>query len=457
MQPVFSIVHTSNRPDGWRQVHAEWMRKAAHPEQVEYILSVDKDGPFEHHRPVPGDVRLVWNTGRKCAVDGYNAGCAEARGKILILASDDMFPPNGWDEDLTSIVKSYGNGSLDRDFVIEVSSGTPADARRLMVLSILSRARFEKLGYAFFPEYDSMYADDDFTEQARQDGVVIDARQLVFQHRHPIYDKSVEWDDTYLQQNANTRYSKGKEIFLRRRATRFGTVSKKQSVAICMPGVEFSARWVMAMFSLLDDIRKLGFDALPVNCYSSDPGVTRDTLSQNLLTFVPRPDYVLWIDDDNVLSTTEFQKLMLDLNTFPELDAVFAWCWLQADGYLLQPMVSCGRLQPSGSVVPFTPQEMWDNAQAGNLMALGASGFPAVLMHFRLLEKAGSFPFAPIVGEQHPHGKIGEDYSFCIHSLERGAKLAVDPQVKIPHLKLGEYEPDLRQVIRVKQEANAAD
>ena len=49
-----------------------------------------------------------------------------------------------------------------------------------MVLQIMSRAYYSQRGYAMYPEYESMYADNDFTEHARHDGVVIDARHLVF-------------------------------------------------------------------------------------------------------------------------------------------------------------------------------------------------------------------------------------------------------------------------------------
>ena len=56
-----------------------------------------------------------------------------------------------------------------------------------MVMPILSRAWYENQGFVFFPEYESMFADNDFCETARQAGVVIDARHLMFPHRHPMF------------------------------------------------------------------------------------------------------------------------------------------------------------------------------------------------------------------------------------------------------------------------------
>jgi hypothetical protein len=50
----------------------------------------------------------------------------------------------------------------------------------IMVAPILSRARYKQQGFVFYPEYESMFADNDFYEAARQDQVIIDARELMF-------------------------------------------------------------------------------------------------------------------------------------------------------------------------------------------------------------------------------------------------------------------------------------
>jgi hypothetical protein len=327
----------------------------------------------------------------------------------------------------------------------------------------------------------SVYCDTEFTEHAYRDGIVIDAKHLKFRHDNP-YLGAGELDEVYKRENRDEAYSSGRELFERRIAVGFpplpwrggGSISgtppsvssaSRKRIAVCVPGSLFSARWVLNSWGLFGDLARLGYDVIPpFNCYSSDPGVTRETLLSNLLASDPKPDFVLWIDDDNILTSSDFAKLMLDLETFPELSAVFAWCWIQTDGYLMPPMVSCGRV-PQDVGAAFTPQEMYDQAKAGNLMTIGYSGFPAVLMRFELLEKIGAFPFAPILGQEHRNGRTGEDFAFCRRAIAAGFKLAVDPQVKIPHLKLGAYEPDLSKFIEMKKppeeseepRANAAD
>ena len=111
-----------------------------------------------------------------------------------------MFPPPSWDASLAS--KLEGRDPRTEELVIDVSTGCPHDQRvpPLMSFQILSRKRYRSQGWALFPEYESMCCDDDFGEAARSDGVVIPARELVFQHRHPVFegkplDAAGEWEN----------------------------------------------------------------------------------------------------------------------------------------------------------------------------------------------------------------------------------------------------------------------
>lgn len=234
-RPIFSICHTTARPNGWQESACAWKEKATHSESVEYALCIDERWGFgsntraevELSRFEFGKYKIIWNTGRKCMVDGFNTAAKAATGQILILNSDDMFPPEGWDEFLIEAIErwdpitiGYKIGSV-QDFVIQVSSGTPADERGLMVLQILSRARYERLGYALYPEYESLFVDDDFSEHARHDDVVINAQHIVVEHRHPDWDATVPRDAVYAHENAPEAWKKGAAIFESRKSGGF--------------------------------------------------------------------------------------------------------------------------------------------------------------------------------------------------------------------------------------------
>lgn len=214
---TFSIIHASARLNGWRKSYETFMRNAIHPEDVEYLLSVDEYGPFVAD---PGSLdgflgRVVWNKGRHCSVDAFNAGAEVSRGSVMLLNSDDFLAPVSWDAELRKVLPDLGS-----EYVVEVSTGGPADQRRLMTFQIISSARYQKLGYAFYPEYLSTYVDDEFTEHARRDGIVIDARHLCFRHEHPeFYGQG--WDETYEHTNSRQALELGRALLETRRAAGF--------------------------------------------------------------------------------------------------------------------------------------------------------------------------------------------------------------------------------------------
>jgi hypothetical protein len=126
-----------------------------------------------------------------------------------------MFPCAEWDRKLLAAIPD-----LDGEFVVETTSNTPADVPRIMVFQILSRVRLEKIGYLFWPEYESMSGDMEFTEHARRDGVVIDARHMVIEHRHYSFGRA-DFDTAYAWQNREEAYKIGDAVYARRCAEGF--------------------------------------------------------------------------------------------------------------------------------------------------------------------------------------------------------------------------------------------
>lgn len=235
-RPLFSILHPSARPDKWKVVYADWMAKCSNRYEVEYILCADERWGFDPAAPklqghAPFEVlRTVWNTGRRCYVDAVNIAAKAATGQILIVIADDQFACSRWDAKLADMIAgatSGGSVAGNREFVIEVSTGTPNEHERgIFVMPIVSRARYEALGYLFYPAYESMFADNDLCSHARQDGIVIDVRHLMFPHRHPAFSDghwvpNVVLDETYKAQNRPEAYELGARVFAARSAGKF--------------------------------------------------------------------------------------------------------------------------------------------------------------------------------------------------------------------------------------------
>jgi hypothetical protein len=216
-----------------------------------------------------------------------------------------------------------------------------------------------------------------------------------------------------------------------------GAPARRPSVAICLPGESFSSAWVTNWTNLFMSLLASGYDPAPLFGYSSSVFVTRSSMVLELL-HAPTPiDYVLWIDDDNIVLPEHFARLKKDLDEVPEADMVAGWCWTEPNlMHGMPPIMSCGRLRPDYTVLPFDASEMKKAASENRLLQVGYTGFPVVLMRYGMLAKAGTNPFVPLCGENLRWGMTGEDLAFCIHARERGgALILVDPQVKVPHLK----------------------
>jgi glycosyltransferase involved in cell wall biosynthesis len=477
--PLFSILHTSARPDKWRAVYDDWMSKAVHPEDMEYVLCIDPRWGFDvkdlskYDTPLD-NVRVVLNNRRRCYVDGVNIAAEGSMGSILIVNADDQFACENWDE-LLSIKAEFTAQGANGSFVIEVSTGTPHEHERgVMVMPILSRARYQAQGYVFYPEYESMFADNDFCETARQDGVVIDARHLMFPHRHPMFDEkgpggwSEDWqgraDVALRAQNRPEAYKIGKEIYARRKASGFPPMQHgivKRTIALCLPGEHFHGAWVGAILSLQAHLilNHPEFQIVVLQQYTSNPYVTREDIRRGLAGMNPHPDLCLWLDDDNVLSVEHFEQLLKGIESHPEVDGISAWCWIHSPG-------KTGFVPSAGNWAP--DHLHWDPFPASfahrqGLEPFECGGLPCILMRYSALEKAGDGAFLPVLDSRLEHGILGEDFAFFRHAEKGGASFLVDPQVRIPHLKYVTVEPVFSEdgrvpvkvacMMRVKNEA----
>lgn len=228
--PVFSICHATARTanKGWQASHDAWMLNADNRERVQYVLSVHVD---DYNRDFTHSPMVIYGD-RRDSVAGWNHAASISTGSILILNADDFFPPPHWDSLLLSKIAEAGHlrqfNADPPQFVDEFAihtdfgySGTDCGwVHNLMALGIISRPLYLKWGYALYPEYESMYSDNDMTEHAYQDGVVIEAFDLVFEHRHPAFGKA-QMDEVYRKQNRPEAYELGKRVLERRRACKF--------------------------------------------------------------------------------------------------------------------------------------------------------------------------------------------------------------------------------------------
>jgi hypothetical protein len=532
MTPIFSILHPSARPQQWREIYEDWMLSAAHPETVEYVLCVDERWGFlelpgfQLNPPsvangvsIPCDFpsywapgtkldlggnpagKLVWNIGRRCYVDAVNTAARVSTGHILMVIADDQWPCERWDEKLLEAIdvsrwpyevfqkwlpevnasnEPYSAESKSRaQWVIEVSTGTPYEHHRgIMVMPILSRARYERLGYVFYPEYESVFADNDFYAHAQHDKCIIDARYLMFPHRHPLAEPGAwekradgKWttrDKVYAAQNRPEAYRTGEEIFKRRAATGFSKTPVrsveeavqainrswkdsmeshparpvKGGIALALPGESFSNVWVAKLLEIVTYLLREGWNFCTLLQHTSEPGITRATIIKSLAELKGQfdPEFILWMDDDQIVDPQQVRMLIEDAEQFQDVDLIAGWTWIASSGpHSNDPQVSCGRMDLAKGELSYAEHR---SVQAANgVFEVSWTGFPVVLMRTRALEKTGKHPFAHMPCPESPWGECGEDISFCKRLTDAGGKIYVDSRIFVPHLKLKALGP----------------
>lgn len=198
-----SLLHaTRGRPTAAINCKKLWMQRAADPDSIEHIFAIDSDddasAKLRTHRHV------VSEAGKGC-VGAWNLAARASIGQVLVQLSDDWEPPMYWDRIILECI-----GNVTKPAVLQISDGHRQD--NLLCMAILTRARYKQQGYLFHPDFTGVYSDNYFSLRAFADGVVIDARDVVFRHNHPFFGAG-QMDATYQRQNSEEAYANGKAIF----------------------------------------------------------------------------------------------------------------------------------------------------------------------------------------------------------------------------------------------------
>jgi hypothetical protein len=191
----------------------EWYRRAANPGGIEHIFGVDYDDvDCLAIMKQLGLRHVVVPAGGGC-VRAWNVGAHQAKGEVIVQVSDDFIPCYHWDE---LILERLGDTTKPK--VLAVSDGLRSDG--LLCIAIVTKARIAQQagGLLFWREYKSMYSDNEFSIRAYADSVVIEAKDLVFEHHHPLAAgiPVEKWHKTTRESNSEENYKTGREIFERR-------------------------------------------------------------------------------------------------------------------------------------------------------------------------------------------------------------------------------------------------
>lgn len=201
--PKIALLHaTRGRAEKAAKCRKAWFDLASEPGRIEHIFAIDDDDRASdslrrfHHISVPagGGCVRAWN---------FAANATDA--PIVVQLSDDWIPCAQWDD---LICKRIGDPGLPR--VLAINDGHRKD--KLLCMAICTRAYLAEDNFLFHPLFFGVYSDNWFTDCAYARGVVIEAPEIVFEHRHPFFGKG-EPDATYARQNDPKRYEEGRAVY----------------------------------------------------------------------------------------------------------------------------------------------------------------------------------------------------------------------------------------------------
>lgn len=252
---VISLLHaTRGRPEEAKRCRALWLETATRRERVQHIFAVDGDDEASQRALAPFQPRVVTSPGLGC-VGAWNLAAQHAEGEILVQLSDDWLPPRAWDEALAERLP------LDAPAVLRVNDGHRTDD--LLCMAVLNRARLSAVGEVLASAYTGLFSDDEFSFRAFEDGVVVDGRDLVFEHDHPAFNPAKVFDRTYAEQNDGERFRSALEVFLARNPdAEERWFSRSNNVRRFIPRAEHEAMKNLAkalsrLFSVSEEFREL--------------------------------------------------------------------------------------------------------------------------------------------------------------------------------------------------------
>lgn len=209
---TISIIHPSRqRPDMAFKTKSNWMSRATHRSEIEYVLSIDNDDPeyhnynwmFRHQY----DTRIEYNN-NESAIQAINCVVAKTTGNIIVVVSDDFDCFDGWDEYLINHLSGFD------DYLVKTSDGYMSNDW-LITLPIMDRKYYNRFGYIYHPDYKHMFSDTEMTTVGHMLGNVLDLQNAnaVFKHNHYTI-QGMEKDAVNIKNDAT--WNQGKALFLER-------------------------------------------------------------------------------------------------------------------------------------------------------------------------------------------------------------------------------------------------
>ena len=165
---------TRQRQKRFFEVFASYLQLASNRHHIEWVISMDEDDAEMNNKDVQEtfdkmiamghDIKYFYGDNRT-KIEAMNADMDKTSGEweVLYLAQDDMLPiVQDWDERMLNLV--FG-GFPDLDGCIWPPDGY-GNSQTTSTVVLMGRQWYERFQYIYYPEYKSVYCDNEYTDVA---------------------------------------------------------------------------------------------------------------------------------------------------------------------------------------------------------------------------------------------------------------------------------------------------
>jgi len=197
------------RPEMMKETYRVWMERCVHPENISIKIAISDPKHKEQFKAF--DYVTVVEHDKPGVVFPLNAILKDFKANdkdIMIVPSDDFYPPTNWDFYLEREAMENFNG------VLKINDGHISD---IIALPIMRYSAYVKMGRIIYhPAYNHMFCDKELHDTAQELGICkgADKSDPLWEHKHPHFDTRAS--DLHDKRN-NADYKFGKEIYTKRR------------------------------------------------------------------------------------------------------------------------------------------------------------------------------------------------------------------------------------------------
>jgi len=214
---------TRNRPDKFKSVFTKYLTFLSGRNQVRFVITMDQDDITMNNpeirewletRARNADIKWVYGHS-KSKIEACNANLEGENGDVLLLASDDMVPVTmGYDK---IIFAAFQQVFPTFDGAIKFWDGLRPKEDPLMTLAVIGFGLYQRFGYVYNPEYQSLYCDNEQTEVFQRLGKLRRCDICIIQHQWT----GQPWDELHARNENPKMYCVDLEVFKRRKAANF--------------------------------------------------------------------------------------------------------------------------------------------------------------------------------------------------------------------------------------------